>query len=415
MGRPRSFDEATVLDQAMEVFRRAGYEGATMAMLSAAMGLSAPSIYAAFESKRGLFEAVLERFSACEKQKRDGILSAPSASEVAERLLLDAAESLPRSASAAAPLPLSIGAAMSAGSDDISSLLAKHRLVVEIALQERFERAIAEGDLSDQANARDLTIDLLTVLDGLAVRAAAGRDAGELRSLAQRALSSWKAGLPVIHAHSGGTNAGIEERRGRPRQFRREEAVDAAIRVFWERGYDGASMTDLTDAMGITRSSLYAAFGSKQDLFLQALDRYEEARLLIAREALDAPKLHDAIKELLHQAVTAQCSPSSPRGCFMAMNAMQGSDEARLIRSEVLKRDRTFARLLAERIERAQQEGELAPDANIAGLTAHLRAILQGIVAGGHAGFDQGQLAALTNSFQRILERPEYRSVYNKR
>ncbi len=413
MARPRTFDEDVVLDRAMEVFRRSGYEGATMAMLTAAMGLSAPSIYAAFGNKSGLFEAVLERFSACEKQRRDRILSAPSAGQVAERLLFDAAENLAGSASAAGPFPFTVGTALSAGSDDIASLHARHRSAVDIALQERFERAIAEGDLPDQANARDLALDLLTILDGMAVRAAAGQKAGELRSIAERAFAAWKSGLSSTQPASS-IRAATREGRGRPRQFNREDAVDAAMRVFWERGYDGASLTDLTDAMGITRSSLYAAFGSKQELFLQALDRYEEGRLRIVREALDAPSLDDAIGGLLSRAVAAQCSPSSPRGCLMAVNAMQGSDEARTIRNEVLNRDRRLAALITERIERARQEGELARDTDVAGLSAHIRAVLQGIVAGGHAGLEEGKLRALTDNFEKTWNFPSNRTVHNK-
>ena len=67
--------------------------------------------------------------------------------------------------------------------------------------------------------------------------------------------------------------------RGRPREFDVEEALAAALHVFWEKGYEGASLTDLTEAMGITRPSLYAAFGNKEDLFKRALDLYEREKL----------------------------------------------------------------------------------------------------------------------------------------
>ena len=77
--------------------------------------------------------------------------------------------------------------------------------------------------------------------------------------------------------------------RGRPREFDVEEALAAALRVFWEKGYEGASLTDLTDAMRITRPSLYAAFGNKEALFKRALDLYETEKLAYVRRALDAP------------------------------------------------------------------------------------------------------------------------------
>src|ERR1700722_2444147 len=95
MVRPRAFDEEEVLHRAMDVFCRHGYDGSTMIELTASMGVTAPSIYAAFGSKRGLFEAVLDRYAECERENRDWVLSAPTAREVAERLLRRAAKVLP--------------------------------------------------------------------------------------------------------------------------------------------------------------------------------------------------------------------------------------------------------------------------------------------------------------------------------
>ena len=92
MARPRDFDEAEVLDRAMEVFWRFGYEGASMAELAKAMGLTAPSIYAAFESKRGLFDAVLRQYRERRTAHREHILAAATAREVAERMLFGAIE-----------------------------------------------------------------------------------------------------------------------------------------------------------------------------------------------------------------------------------------------------------------------------------------------------------------------------------
>ena len=79
--------------------------------------------------------------------------------------------------------------------------------------------------------------------------------------------------------------------RGRPREFDTDDALGAALRVFWQKGYEGASLSDLTDAMGITRPSLYAAFGNKENLFRQALDLYEKDKLAYIGEAVAAPFL----------------------------------------------------------------------------------------------------------------------------
>src|SRR3569623_860019 len=94
--------------------------------------------------------------------------------------------------------------------------------------------------------------------------------------------------------------------RGRPREFCVDEALVAALRVFWSKGYEGASMTDLTDAMGITRPSLYAAFGNKEALFRKALDLYEREKLAYIGEALKAPTSREVVERLLHGALAMQ-------------------------------------------------------------------------------------------------------------
>src|SRR5687768_18449833 len=98
--------------------------------------------------------------------------------------------------------------------------------------------------------------------------------------------------------------------RGRPREFCVDEALAQALRVFWEKGYEGASLTDLTEAMGITRPSLYAAFGNKESLFKRALDLYETEKLAYVRRALDAPTARGVAQRLLEGAietVTGEC------------------------------------------------------------------------------------------------------------
>jgi AcrR family transcriptional regulator len=103
--------------------------------------------------------------------------------------------------------------------------------------------------------------------------------------------------------------------RGRPREFDTEDALAAALGVFWRKGYDGASLTDLTEAMGITRPSLYAAFGNKEQLFTQALDLYEREKLAYVRAALDAPTARGVAERFLHGAIENVVGGSC-RGCL---------------------------------------------------------------------------------------------------
>src|SRR3954462_15973094 len=116
--------------------------------------------------------------------------------------------------------------------------------------------------------------------------------------------------------------------KGRPREFDLDEALAAALRVFWTKGYDGASLTDLTDAMGITRPSLYAAFGNKEDLFRKAHDLYEREQLCYMGQALEAPPAGGVAQRVLHASAENQPSRHAPRGCLGVISSVACGAEA---------------------------------------------------------------------------------------
>ena len=190
MARPRQFDEAEVLDRAMQVFCSHGYEGASMTALTAAMGLAGPSVYAAFGSKRGLFEAVLDRHITCDGEQRERILSAPTARTVAERWLLEAIDRPPGVALAGSVLILG-GLTAAPDNRDVPASLAKRRQANELALWDRLERAQADGDLPADADPAALAAFVTAVCDGMIVRAAAGATAADLRKIALQAMRTW--------------------------------------------------------------------------------------------------------------------------------------------------------------------------------------------------------------------------------
>src|SRR5947209_16697338 len=103
---------------------------------------------------------------------------------------------------------------------------------------------------------------------------------------------------------------------GRPRSFDLDKALDAALQVFWRKGYEGASLSDLTQAMGINRPSLYAAFGDKEMLFRKALDRYASGPAAYVSEALKEPTARAAIERLLREAADSLTNPHNPPGCL---------------------------------------------------------------------------------------------------
>ena len=119
--------------------------------------------------------------------------------------------------------------------------------------------------------------------------------------------------------------------RGRPREFCVDHALAEALRIFWEKGYEGASLTDLTEAMGITRPSLYAAFGNKESLFRKALDLYEREKMAYIGEALAKPTAR-AVAETMLRGALANVTGEGPHGCLRVIASVACGEEAQSIR-----------------------------------------------------------------------------------
>jgi len=190
-GRPRSFCTDTVLDRALTVFWRHGYEGASIAELTAAMGINTPSLYAAFGSKEGLFRAVLERYDAKRKSFMDRVLAGTSAKSVARLFLEGVAEFACDTKGRDPPGCFSVQSGLSCTDQDIPNALAKYRAHKERLLRERFERARKEGDLPRSAEPLALARYLMAVANGMCVQASAGSSTKELLATAKLALAAW--------------------------------------------------------------------------------------------------------------------------------------------------------------------------------------------------------------------------------
>src|SRR4051812_14583807 len=151
---------------------------------------------------------------------------------------------------------------------------------------------------------------------------------------------------------------------GRPRGFDADAALERAMVVFWEQGYEGASLTDLTAAMGITRTSMYAAFGNKEDLFRKALERYAEGPAAYAALALELPTAREVATALLAGSVEASTRPECPAGCLGVQASLVAGEAGRAIR-DALAAWRDDGRMhLRARFQRAVDEGDLPPDAD---------------------------------------------------
>jgi AcrR family transcriptional regulator len=186
--------------------------------------------------------------------------------------------------------------------------------------------------------------------------------------------------------------------RGRPREFDAEDALAAALRVFWRKGYEGASLTDLTDAMGVTRPSLYAAFGNKEALFRKALDLYEREKLAYIGAALEAPTARGVAERLLYGALEMQMSTCDPKGCLGVIASVACGVEAESIRAEVIARQASADAAIVKRFERARVEGDLPETIDALALARYLSAVIKGIAVQAGSGAPCSQLAQVVET-----------------
>jgi AcrR family transcriptional regulator len=182
--------------------------------------------------------------------------------------------------------------------------------------------------------------------------------------------------------------------RGRPRGFDEDEALDQAIRVFWEHGYEGASLSDLTAAMGINKPSLYIAFGSKEELFKRALARYRDTYVAYAPGTLEEPSAYAVVERYLRAAVDALTDSGHPAGCLSIQGGLSCSPANSAISGFLADYRAVFEHALAARLARAEREGDLRPGTDTAALARFVMTLSQGLAVHAAAGAGREDLQA---------------------
>ena len=166
---------------------------------------------------------------------------------------------------------------------------------------------------------------------------------------------------------------------GRPIGFDRDAALEAAMLLFWERGYEGTSMADLTHAMGLNPSSIYAAFGDKHTLFQLVVKRYMELRAQYAVKALEEPTLERFIRALFDNTVAFLTTPGHPPTCMTLAGAAGCSLDATPARDLMTEIRRQNQVALRERLLKARKSGELPKEINVDDYTRYLSTIIAGL------------------------------------
>ena len=179
---------------------------------------------------------------------------------------------------------------------------------------------------------------------------------------------------------------------GRPRGFDADEMLDKVINVFWQHGYEGTSMATLMTATGLNKPSLYAAFGSKEELFLAALERYWQRQGELTRKHLDEPDARTGVERMLLALVDIQTQPDLPHGCLAVHGGLVGSAASAAIRDELRARQAALQTTVQNRLTRAQADGELPTSVDVADLARYFTIVGQGAAVQAAGGATREEL-----------------------
>ncbi|WP_203531259.1 TetR/AcrR family transcriptional regulator [Pseudoroseicyclus tamaricis] len=187
-------------------------------------------------------------------------------------------------------------------------------------------------------------------------------------------------------------------RKGRPASFDRDAVLEKAMLAFWASGYETTSISDLTGAMGISAPSLYAAFGDKKGLFLEAMHRYAGDPSDLAASLDEAPTAREAVAGMLEESAALFTGETTPRGCLLASAAATGTKDAADVRAAMAQVRGAIRAVVAMRIERDVEDGLLPAETNAGALADLAVAVIQGLSVLARDGAERGTLIAVARA-----------------
>ena len=193
---------------------------------------------------------------------------------------------------------------------------------------------------------------------------------------------------------------------GRPRAFDEDTVLARAAEVFWQHGYEGASLSALTGAMGINRPSLYATFGSKEQLFQRAFARYHDNQVAVVRAALDRPTAYAAVEAFLRSSAEGLTAGDHPAGCLSIQGGLACSPENARISAMLAAGRAATEAALEERLTRAAREGDLPDALDPRAVARFVMALSEGHAVHAAAGASRADLQASVDIAMRALGRP---------
>jgi AcrR family transcriptional regulator len=184
----------------------------------------------------------------------------------------------------------------------------------------------------------------------------------------------------------------------RPREFDEDYVLERALHVFWDRGYEAASLAELQEATGLTKSSLYKAFESKEGLFRRVLDRYDRDHLAFRAVALAQPTPRLITEALLLGIVNLHTGKNTPSGCLVTLSALACSADVRPLSDELAESRNAFERLLRERYDAVKNAGPLPAGMDSHAAAAFVSTFIQGLAVQAKGGATRRQLRRIVNA-----------------
>jgi AcrR family transcriptional regulator len=188
---------------------------------------------------------------------------------------------------------------------------------------------------------------------------------------------------------------------GRPRTFDADIALDKAMKVFWEKGYEGSSLPELTEAMGMNRPSMYAVFGNKENLFRLALDRYGATHDPLFNAALKEPTARAVVEHFLRGNADAQTETDQPAGCLVINGTLACSDDALPIRASLIERRALSEARLKQLFDQARDDGDLPADCCPSQMARYVMTVSNGMAVQSAAGASRQQLQEVVDHVLR--------------
>jgi TetR/AcrR family transcriptional repressor of nem operon len=190
----------------------------------------------------------------------------------------------------------------------------------------------------------------------------------------------------------------------RTRQFDERQALVSAMRVFWEKGFEGTSIQDLEDAMGLKRTSIYNAFGNKRAVFDRVMACYKESVMGALFAAMDgAPDIREGVRRLLNSALDIHFDAANPGGCLVVLSVLESGQHDAQSQASLQQTIHELKNALYLRLTRARKAGELAASLDIAATATTITTTMTGMMVMGKANFSRAALKKTVNQVVGLL------------